>query len=230
MDKVALESILKENPQISQALSSLQDAVTKASKDKAQAAEILSEALGQPLYRPPTWSSKSNASYYQDKYASILKKSLQKMDPAKGDLLIRAKDFRISRRSLRELINQAWRYLIERDDESLKWKELRSEVEVAISPEGVILRWKRNAKINVEEEFVAHKQVDDYEWKKELDEFIANAEDGKKLVITELNLTEEQITYVNNIVDMTPGIFRLNVGMTRIELAKNLSLWNRMNA
>lgn len=230
MDKLALETILKNNPAVSEALTNLHREIRKASASDIEAAELLAEAIGQPLYKPPTWGHKSNAPYYQEKYAAQIKKSLLKMDsPAKGDLLLKAREFRVSRKTLRELINQAWRYLIERDSEKDRWRDLRGQIEVGLAPDGILLRWKNGAKTEIEEEFVPHVKHQNMEWKTELEEFIVNAEDGKKLVLTEQRLSEDQIEYIKAICEQTPGLFPKTISMTTVEIIKNLSLWKRMN-
>jgi hypothetical protein len=233
-----IEKLINDYPKIKEALAILYAEIARIETNKDKAGKLLAQILGISPDRPKGWQDGSSATYYKPKYGKwVLEEIISKIE-GKGknlDYEISARDFRVSRKTLKMLAVQGWLWLIEHSEPEVgaKYRQLRDELEISLSSNGIVLRWKDShvvdlgAKVELQE--IQHDRNARVKWKSELDDFIANAKDNDKLVCENLDLRADQIEYIKELVQQCPGIFIKNLKTTKIELIKNLVVWNKVH-
>lgn len=172
---------------------------------------------------------KADAPYYDEKYAMILKKTLDKFadTPRNTTVTFKCAEYRLRRKSIQNRIFSAWKYLIDfLDTPDRKYANLRQQVMVREHPEGVQLVWKKGADLlyapKLEPEF-STVELDERPWKKQIDQFLDEAEENDKLDLR-VHLKPEDITWLEDYLLGSLDSIVYNISLRRVTLIKNKDL------
>jgi hypothetical protein len=230
--------LAQSSPAIQGAIEILQQEISRLTNDEKEAGNILSSLLNLSNVRPAGWSPNSHAGYYKEKYGKLLLKWLAEMEahPDKN-LIIETKKVNRSRETIRNIVSQAWDWLIanERDDEQRQMLVTqRSSLHIKKVATGVML--SRRTTADEEENFIttfvaAHgiKTEDIKRWKTDILTFTENAEDGQKIVLDGLVLEPYDIDWLKNYIKESKCLFPIKIMTSVIELIKHKELWSKMN-
>lgn len=150
--------------------------------------------------RPITNSESSNTPYYREKFAKEL---LPVLDAVLVDN--KARIFRYSNypsmqpSTLRARIEQAWYYVMDYLDPEGRYRVLRKNANLVRSQNGLILMMIDDNKTEpMIADIISEFEMSPRSWKLAFEDFIENGKEGEKKVFGNLNLVEEDMTYINN--------------------------------
>jgi hypothetical protein len=178
---------------------------------------------------PPGYSDKSNPSYYREQYALEMKKILDLMiNPADGSFTIRdqvieyKKMHSVNKYTLYQRIIMGWKYLCDYLDPTGKYKEIRLQTRCSHEHRGISIRWKSNlikylgteSLLNARSEIPTGEQS--ISWKKELEDFILNAENNQVFKKSNIILTDGQIQIVKGMLVDLPGFIPVEISRNKV--------------
>lgn len=147
--------------------------------------------------RPETQNGLSQSTYYREKFALELKPVLDAMLKDRQNRIFRYSNYRTMQpASLRVRIEQAWSYINRFMDPDNVYKNLRAEVDIRRGENGIIISIIDENKITpMIADQVEEVEIDDH-WKNRVDKFLADAAEGEKLTIKNIDLTENDLMFL----------------------------------
>lgn len=180
--------------------------------------------------KPTTWSNRSNAPYYKERYAIQLQTILDVMmeEYSKGIIdsrMFKYKDFNLKKSSLYLMINQAKLFLIDNMDNDNRYRKFLDNIKVKQEQEGVVLRYCKDiindTKISLDRatpiQTLTEQQIS---IQVKVEEFLQNAKAGDKLELKNLSLDDDMIealeSSVNQLEDIVASISRTNLRLIKL--------------
>lgn len=160
--------------------------------------KVLSAPLKSVDILPRGWTGSSNAPYYKEKHAMLVKPIIDKMIETGKPQLIQYSDCGYTWHTLNTLLNQGWLWLIDNLDtpENPAYQTWRNKVVINKTPNGAALYIKKD---KTEEELKPLSSVEigdsleSSKWRTELQDFLDNSPAGSKpKKWSGLNLTVEE--------------------------------------
>lgn len=185
-------------------------------------------------HKPRGWKPTTVAPYYKPKYALEMKIVLDKMfEDQHSDLMLLFKDFTCSPNTLYNRVNHAWKYLVDKLDTGGKYKFMQDNTRVKREPTGIRIAWVHNIGPKEPGEIkelptvaissdspVQELPASSLNWKKELIQFIEDAEDDEALKLTGLLLNQDQFQEVKLLLSQCPDIHVIKLSHQEIKIFK----------
>ena len=173
--------------------------------------------------RPPGWSKKSNAPYYNEFYAKLMQKEIDKMIESGESIIYEYKRFchsgrgGLSERSLYARINQSIKFLIDNlDTPDHKYQQWYDVTHVQVDRErGIILKFKNVTEMDGQP---LSAQVDKPKWLRAMDDWL-ESNDARPFIQERIALTPEQVTDVKAQLAQLKGIMA-SVSTTSIKIIR----------
>ena len=207
--------------------------------------------------KPITWSNSSTAAYYKPKFALWLKPSLDKMisNPL-CDVRMKLADYPgITVATLGKRVEQSWAYLMDHADPTGVYANLRTLCKVCPEGMNISIRWKlrvstiESARLDLERGISTVSKEGELiprlnsgsdsdeegnsnsQWRKKLDNFLDNAQEGEELKIDSVILEEDDQEFVYEQIVQAPDMALKEINhrgfhvVCSIELGKK---WHKM--
>lgn len=190
-------------------------------KDEKMRKQVLHSIIDKEK-RPPTWSKASCSPYYKEHFALELKKHLDAMMDDREDRMWLFADFKwLSKNSLYLMLNQAFRYLVDRmDTPEQKYANLRQIISVTKAKD------KHGTPIGIRMTIVdmpiltAHKITKKEDaWRLDMENFIEEAQSGQVFIAKDLMLSADEMIDLEAFIATFDNIMA-NITMTSVKLVK----------
>jgi hypothetical protein len=144
--------------------------------------------------RPIYWSKRARAPYYRRRFAEEIKSVIDRLLDDKRDKIFLYASFpTLSKNSLYLKIHQAFLFLVEEmDDEKMTYRNAKDNIAITKESTGILLTWVPNSPALTTAEDAKDNLIRN-EWKNQLDKFLEQAEQGEKLSLTGLHLTQDDL-------------------------------------
>lgn len=132
--------------------------------------------------------------------AKDLADKLIALRPEQTNLVCHKEDFTCSSKTMYQKLHQGFAWLLANEDPDKIYAKLRAEIKISNRDVGIVLAWKTK-------EVVEHLKVSQQqqEWKIKIEEFLENPTE-KRLELTNIALSGEQLEYAESLTEDIPGV------------------------